>query len=118
MASKIVTEVAGQLQTEVSALIESIVANEQISMEEAESITRTVEASKNLIVQRLGRVVSVVECYRHVDNNAVQVRATIAYNSQMAMKEAKVVIKKQLEQKGEDLHNQLDAIWSQFIVEE
>jgi len=112
------TNLAGQLQTEVAALIESTVANEQLSMEDAESIARTVQASKNLIVQRLGRVVTVVECYRQVDKKTVQVRVTIAYNSQMAMKEAKTVIKKQLEEKGEDLHDQLDAIWSQLILSE
>ena len=53
-----------------------------------------------------------------VDKKTVQVRVTIAYNSQMAMKEAKTVIKKQLEEKGEDLHDQLDAIWSQLILSE
>lgn len=108
------TNLAGLIQTEVTALIESTVANEQISTEEAESIVRTVQASKNLIIQRLGRVFTVVECYRQINSKTMQVRLTIAYNAKMAIDDAKTVIQKQLEEKGEDLHNQLDTIWSQF----
>lgn len=108
------TNLAGAIQTEVTALIESTVANEQISQNDAESVARTAQASKNLIVQRIGRVVPVVECFKEEKNGNVQVRVTIAYNAKMAIDDAKSVIKKQLEEKGEDLHEQLDAIWEQF----
>lgn len=102
---------AGQIQTEVTALIESTVGNEQISQEEAESVARTVSASKNLIAQSLGRVIPVIECYRVLPNKTVEVRLTLAYNKEMAMNSAKAAIKAKLEEKGEDLHNQLDKIW-------
>lgn len=108
------TNLAGQIQTEVTALIESTVANEQISQEDAESIARTVAASKNLIVQRIGRTFTVVECYRQLANKTMEVRVTLAYNAKMAIDEAKAVIKAQLEEKGQDLHNQLDAMWGQL----
>lgn len=62
------TNLAGQIQTEVTALIESTLANEQIAQDDAESIARTVSASKNLIMQRLGRTVTVVECYSAIGN--------------------------------------------------
>jgi hypothetical protein len=48
---------AGQVQTEVTALIENTVANEQLQADQAESITRSVMASKNLISQSLGRTI-------------------------------------------------------------
>lgn len=108
------TNLAGQIQTEVTALIESTVANEQISQEDAESIARTVAASKNLIVQRIGRTFTVVECYRQLANKTMEVRVTLAYNAKMAIDEAKAVIKAQLEEKGQDLHDQLDAMWGQL----
>lgn len=108
------TNLAGMIQTEVTALTESTVANEQITQEEATSIVRTVQASKNLIVQRLGRTITVIECYRTLPNKTVQVRVTLAYNAKMAIDDAKAVIKAQLEERGEDLHNQLDAIWAQY----
>lgn len=108
------TNLAGQIQTEVTALIESTVANEQISQDDAESIARTVQASKNLIVQRLGRTFTVTECYRKLANGTMEVRVTLAYNAKMAIDAAKAVIKAQLEEKGQDLHEQLDAMWGQL----
>lgn len=108
------TNLAGQIQTEVTALLESTVANEQLAQDDAESIARTVSASKNLIVQRLGRTFTVIECYRQLANKTVEVRVTIAYNAKMALDTAKEVIKAQLEEKGEELHNQLDAMWGQL----
>lgn len=108
------TNLAGQIQTEVTALIESTIANEQISQDDAESIARTISASKNLIVQRLGRVTTVTECYRKQANGMMEVRVTLAYNAKMAIDAAKAVIKAKLDEKGQDLHEQLDAVWGQL----
>lgn len=108
------TNLAGTIQSEVTALIESTVGNEQITQEQASSIVRTVQVSKSLIVQRLGRTFTVIECYKNLPNKTVQVRVTLAYNAKMAIESAKDVVKAQLEAKGEDLHAQLDAIWAQY----
>ena len=109
-----IEDLAAQIQSEVTALVESTVANEQISQDDAASIARTVSASKSLIAQRLGRVISVMECSKPEKNGSMQVRVTLAYNAQMAIDDAKAVVKKQLEEKGQDLHEQLDAIWGQL----
>lgn len=100
---------AGQIQTEVTALIENTVANKQLAQEQAASVTQSVMASKNLISQRIGRTINVVEVYRTLPgskNKEVLVR--IAYNSKMAMEAAKAAVREDLEAKGEDLHEQLD----------
>jgi hypothetical protein len=99
---------AGQIQTEVTAIVENTVANKQLSAEEAATITETVLASKNLISQSLGRVIPVMECYRTKDNKNKEVLVRLAYNSEMAMEAAKNVVRKELEKKGEKLHEQLD----------
>jgi len=101
---------AGQIQTEITALVENTVANEQLSSEQAESITKSVMASKNLISQSIGRVIPVTEVYRTLQNKNKEVLLRIAYNSDMAMKAAKKAIKKDLEQRGENLHDKLDEI--------
>ena len=101
---------AGQIQTEVTALIENTVSNEQLEVEQAESITRSVMASKNLISQSIGRTISVVEVYRTLKNKNKEVLVRIAYNSNMAKKIAKKAIKEDLEKKGDDLHNKLDEL--------
>ena len=101
---------AGQIQTEVTALIENTVANQQLEAEQAASITQTVSASKNLISQSLGRVVPVVEAYRIKGNKNKEVLVRIAYSTDSAMQTAKKVIREELEKKGEDLHEQLDKL--------
>ena len=101
---------AGQIATEVTALIENTVANEQLAAEQAESITRTVSSSKNLISQSIGRTIPVVEFYRVKDNKNKEVMVRIAYSTDAAMQAAKKVIRQELEKKGEDLHEQLDKI--------
>ncbi len=106
------TNLAGLIQTEVTALIESTVGNEQISSDDAESIVSTVRSNKSLIEQSIGRTITVVECYRKLANGTVEVAVRLAYPSDRALQSAKEVIKKKLEEKGEDLHEQLDAIWA------
>lgn len=105
-----ITNLAGQIQTEVTALVENTVANRQLSPEEAASIVETVQASKNLISQSIGRTIPVMECYRinSKKNNEVLVR--IAYNAEMAKEAAKKAVREELEQKGNNLHQQLDKV--------
>lgn len=101
---------AGQIQTEVTALVESTVANEQMDQSEVASITRSVMAAKNLISQSIGRVVPVVETYRAVSGNNREVLIRIAYSQDMAKATAKKAVKKELEQRGDSLHNKLDEL--------
>ena len=101
---------AGQIQTEVTTLIENTVANKQMDEGDAASITQSVLTSKNLISQSLGRSIAVVETYRTLPNKNKEVLVRIAYNSDMAKKVAKEAIKKDLEEKGDELHNKLDKL--------
>jgi hypothetical protein len=101
---------AGQIQTEVTSLIENSVANKQMSAEQAASVAQSVSASKNLISQSIGRVVPVVEVYRVKQNKAKEVLLRIAYNGEMAKEAAKKAIRKDLEDKGNDLHKNLDKL--------
>ena len=103
-----ITNLAGQIQTEVTALVENTVANEQMDAEEAASIVETVQASKNLISQSIGRVITVVECYRVLSNKNREVMVRIAYNGEMAKQAAKKAVKEKLAEKGDKLHDQLD----------
>jgi hypothetical protein len=103
-----ITNLAGQIQTEVTALIENTVANNQLSGDDAESLTETVMASKNLISQSIGRVLTIVECYRTLKNGNKEVMLRIAYNGDMAKDAAKKAIRQSMEEKGQKLHQQLD----------
>lgn len=99
---------AGQIQTEVTALIENTVANEQLSPEEAASVTKSIMASKNLISQSIGRTLPVVELYRTLPNKNKEVLMRIAYNGKMAKAAAIKAIKSDLEKRGDELHKKLE----------
>lgn len=101
---------AGQIQTEVTALIENTVANKQLQPEEAASVIQSISAGKNLISQSIGRVITVVEVYRSATNKNKEVLVRIAYNSNMAKKAAKEVVRTDLDKKGDDMQKKLDEL--------
>ena len=101
---------AGQIQTEVTALIENTVANKQLQPEEAASVVQSISAGKSLISQSIGRVITVVEVYRTVSNKNKEVLVKIAYNADMAKQAAKKAIRDDLEKKGEELQDKLDEL--------
>lgn len=101
---------AGQIQTEVTALIENSVANNQLGAEEAATVAKSVMASKNLISQSIGRTITVVELYRTLSNKNKEVLVRIAYNGEMAKAAAKKAMREDLEKSGSNLHEKLDAL--------
>lgn len=101
---------AGQIQTEVTALIENSVANQQLANEDASSLTQSIMGAKNLISQSIGRTITVIECYRVKTNKNKEVLVRIAYNGTMAKAVAKKAIQDELKGKSEDLQKKLDEI--------
>lgn len=101
---------AGQIQTEVTALIENSVANEQLANEDATSVTQSIMGAKNLISQSIGRTITVIECYRVKTNKNKEVLVRIAYNGAMAKAAAKRAIQDELKSKSEDLQKKLDQL--------
>lgn len=102
------TNLAEQIQTEVTVLIENIVTNQQLAAEDALSLTKTIKTSKSLINQSIGHVVTIVECYRVLDNKNREVLIRIAYDGKMAKEAAKKLLRQELERKGEKLRKELD----------
>ncbi len=103
-------ELAGTITTNVAALMQSDIANQQLTREDAASITKIVAASKNIIAQELGRVIPLSEIYKNVGKENIQCDVQLAYDSKMANEVAKKVIKEQLEKEGKDLQNKLDKL--------
>lgn len=104
---------AGQIQTEVTALIENNVANNQLEAGEAATATKSIMAAKSLISQSLGRVLPVVELYRVVDkkhNKNKEVLVRLAYDSKKAKEAAKKAVRAGLAEEGEALQNKLDNL--------
>ena len=101
---------AGNIQTEVTSLVENSVSNAQMDQGDATSITKSIAASKNLISQSLGRIIPVVEIYRTVNGNNREVRVQIAYSLASAKKVAMEAVRQDLKERGDSLHNKLDEL--------
>lgn len=102
-------ELAGQIETTIVGLVNNSVANNQITQEEATSLTKTVTGSKNIISQKIGRVLVIFEAYRDMGKN-VESTVRIAYNQEMAMEAAKETIRDELEDEADEIHKKLDQI--------
>lgn len=101
---------AGLIETNITSLVESTVANKQIAAEDAVSIIETVSASKDIISKNLGQVLPIVEMYRIKTTKKQEVLVRCAYNEKMAREVAKRVIRQELEAKGQNLHEQLNKV--------
>lgn len=101
---------AGQIQTEIAALVENSVDNKQLASEEAASVVKTIEAAKGLIAQKIGRTITVVEVYRTKSNKNKEVLVRLAYNSAMAKAAAKAALRDDLEKESDDLQKRLNEI--------
>lgn len=103
-------ELAGNISTEVGALIDSRVENNQLDPEEAVSATESVMAAKSLIQQKIGRTIMALEIYRDLKNKNKEVRVIVMYNSDMAKAAAKEAIREEMNKKSDKLAGQLDEI--------
>jgi len=103
-------EIAGLISTNVAALASNSVANQDLSREEAASVVKTVEASKNIIAQELGRVLSVFEIYKNLSNKNVEVQLRLCYNTEMANETTKKIIRKKLEDETSIAHEKLEKL--------
>ncbi|MEI7897712.1 MAG: hypothetical protein WCJ26_11805 [bacterium] len=100
---------AGSITTQIAALIENNIANQQLNNEEAASVTKTIAASKNMIAQELGRTLMLVEIYKKIGKN-VECDIRLAYDYKNAKEIAKKVMRQELEKQTNILQDKLDKI--------
>jgi len=103
-------DLAAKIETEITELIDTKLGNKQLSQKQAASLAESVAASKNLVSQKLGRVLIPVKMYRDLDNGNVEVRTIVYYSHDMAMDVLKQTMREDLEKKADDLSKQLDKI--------
>jgi len=101
---------AGKVETSVIQIIDNKLANKEITKEEATSLATSISASKNLISQRLGQVITPVKLYRDRPNGNVEVRVVVFYSKLMADKVAKAAMRENLEEEANEVSKRLDEI--------
>jgi hypothetical protein len=103
-------ELVGKIETSVNALIENSVANEQIDLTTAETVTKTMAASKNIISKKIGQVIPLFEVYRNIGTKSIEASVIIAYDLNKIMLETQKEIQNQLKDELKDTHSKLDNI--------
>ena len=102
-------ELAGNISTRVAALVENQVSNDQYSEEEANTLTKTLSSSQNIIAQELGRVLPLFEIYRKKGSN-IESTVRIAYNSRTADDIAKKALRRELEKETNITKQKLEKL--------
>jgi len=101
---------AGQIETEIAALVEGSIANEQLTREEAASVTKVITGSKQLIATTIKRVDPVYKVYRNVGKDNVEVQLKLFYNLDAALNTAKQTLRNKLADETDIIHDKLDKI--------
>lgn len=89
-------ELAGLIESTISTETENAITNRQLSEEEAISIVEMVQKSKSQVMQRLGKIIMVMELYRDTDSGK-EVLVRIAYDTNKSKYEAIEAIREQLD---------------------
>jgi len=100
---------AGQIGTEVVGLVETTIANAQLSPDEAESVTETVAAFQSKIGAKIGRTTTLFEASRG-KGDVTEVFITLGYNYADAVRIAKDIIRKDLKEKANIQSDKLDEL--------
>ena len=105
------TDIAGQIETRINQVIETKVTSNEFARNEANSLNSFVATSKNIISNTLGRVIKLVEIYREPKRTkVVEVQVTLAYNAEIATKEAINAIQKSVSAEDVEIMKLLDEL--------
>jgi len=103
-------QLAGTIETKVASIVNGNIANEQLSTEDAASVTQIVQSSKNIIAQQLGYINPAFKLYRDLDDKKIEVQTRIFYETKQSLVIAKKAIKKDLKEKLKKTDEEVDKL--------
>ena len=103
-------DLAGQLGSNISGLVENSLSNSQINEVEATSIQKVLSASTNVISASLGRVLVFTEFYKKVGDNNMSCAIMIGTNAKLAEQAAKKAVRKKLQEETDVVREKLDKM--------
>ena len=103
-------QLAGLVQTNISSLISANVGNEQLSTEDAATVTEVVQSAKNIIATELGYVNPFFKLERSLKDKKVEIQVRLFYDSKQSLQIAKKVVREELEKKLQANEEQLERL--------
>lgn len=99
----------GLVETNMKAVIESDVANNQMSNIDAVSVTKTIEVSANKVSKKLGRVQPLFKVLRPIQANGnVEVQILLGYNYDLVKKQLLDEAKAELQLETDDVRKRYE----------
>ncbi len=102
--------IASRINSEVAGLVKNMISNNQLNSEEGKSVTETITSSQSLISARLGRIITVVSLYRHLENKNVEVQVRCACNYDEVIKNTLNTVTEELRKDSKELADKLEKI--------
>ena len=102
--------IAQAMGSSVAMLIDEAVANHEISAKEGETYQLHVENAKEMVTQKLGRTVKVMEYYQELSNGNVRVRIGVVYDMKAAISIEREMILEELKKESDINKAQLEKI--------
>lgn len=96
-------ELAGNIATELTTLVNIKLENQQIGAEKASSASEIIEKGKSLVSQKLGSTIPLIEIYRNTKGGTIEVQIRLAYEKEKGIKAALDAIDSELEKEGVSL---------------
>jgi hypothetical protein len=103
-------QLAGTIETKVASIVNGNIANEQLSTEDAASVTQIVQSSKNIIVQELGYIDPAFKLYRDLKDQKIEVQVRIFYEASQSLAIAKKAIKRDLKEKLQKTDEEVEKL--------
>ncbi|RMG65401.1 MAG: hypothetical protein D6722_15975 [Bacteroidetes bacterium] len=100
-------QLAGQISNEVNQIIEAKIANDQLTRETGNSLTKFVAGSKNYIIQQLAFVKPGFKIYRNVGKQDMEVAVILYYNVEEALIAAQAALEARIRA---DLEDEADVL--------
>lgn len=97
-----------QVESDIKSFTETTLANNQISKDEAESITKTINTVTNKMSQKLGRVIPLLKIFRE-SSNTYEVQLQVGYNIASAQKIMLSEVKKELGDDADNIKSKMDS---------
>jgi hypothetical protein len=102
-------ELASKIGSEVTGIVDNMVANKMLADDQAASITTTLTESKSIFSQKLGRVQTPLVLQRVLKNKNKEVLVRMVAKKSAIDEIAKEAIRAELEKDGKELSEELKA---------
>jgi hypothetical protein len=98
------------IESNISSVIETEVANNQLSREEAVSITKIIQVATDAVSKKLGAVMPMLSIVRDVENKNYELQIMVAYKYDMVRKMVLEEVKNQLQQETDEVRKKYENI--------